>query len=68
MDGIVGKDGGIFCATQLPICDYIRAGYFLEKGVGIASNSSNVLFLTIGRSTTVPWTIILSYHMIISCD
>jgi len=44
VDGIVGKDGGIFCATQLPICDYIRAGYFLEKGVGIASNSSNVLF------------------------
>ena len=45
LDGLVGKDGGIFCnATPAPIVDYIRAGYFLESGTGVASNGNYVLF------------------------
>jgi hypothetical protein len=44
LDGIVGKDGGIFCCASSPIVDFIRAGYFLETGAGIAGNGMNVLF------------------------
>ena len=45
LDGIVGRDGGVFCNTQpSPSVDYIRAGYFLEAGSGIASNGQYVLF------------------------
>lgn len=42
--GIVGKDGGVFCANQNPTVDYITAGYFLESGTDLASNGKNVLF------------------------
>lgn len=45
LDGIVGRDGGIFCnTTPTPLVDYVRAGYFLQSGVGTASNGSSVLF------------------------
>jgi len=45
IDGLVGKDGGIFCnTTPVPMVDYIRAGYFLESGTGIASNGNYALF------------------------
>lgn len=45
IDGIVGKDGGIFCnTTPVPMVDYIKAGYFLESGLGIASNGNYALF------------------------
>jgi len=45
IDGIVGKDGGIFCnTTPVPVVDYIRAGYFLESGIGIAANGNYALF------------------------
>jgi len=43
-DGIVGKDGGIFCSSQDPTVNYIRAGYFLESGTGKASNENYALF------------------------
>ena len=42
--GIVGKDAGIFCAIQDPTVDYIKAGYFLEDGVGLATNGNYALF------------------------
>jgi len=45
LDGLVGKDGGIFCnTTPVPMVDYIRAGYFLESGTGVASNGNYALF------------------------
>jgi len=45
VDGIVGRDGGIFCnTTPVPMVDYIRAGYFLESGLGIASAGNYALF------------------------
>lgn len=45
IDGIVGKDSGIFCnTTPSPLVNYIRAGYFLESGTGIATNGSYLLF------------------------
>ena len=45
VDGIVGKDGGVFCnTTPVPMVDYIRAGYFLESGLGIASGGNYSLF------------------------
>jgi hypothetical protein len=45
IDGIVGKDGGVFCnTTPVPMVDYIRAGYFLESGVGVANNGNYSLF------------------------
>lgn len=44
VDGIVGKDAGIFCnSTPIPAAHYIKAGYFLETG-NIASNNAYVLF------------------------
>lgn len=44
IDGIVGKDGGIFCNTNLnPTVNYVRAGYFLEHGT-IANNGDYALF------------------------
>ena len=43
--GIVGRDGGIFCnVNQDPTYDYIKAGYFLESGTGMATNGNYVLF------------------------
>jgi hypothetical protein len=42
--GLVGKDAGIFCPTQVNIGDYIIAGYFLESGTGIANNGNYALF------------------------
>jgi hypothetical protein len=45
IDGIVGKDGGVFCnTTPVPMVDYIRAGYFLESGLGVANNGNYALF------------------------
>ena len=45
IDGIVGKDGAIFCnVTPIPTVDYVRAGYFLESGVGVATNGNYALF------------------------
>ena len=45
LDGLVGKDGGIFCnTTPIPLVDYIRGGYFLESGSGVASNGNYALF------------------------
>lgn len=45
LDGIVGRDGGIFCnTTPAPLVDYVRAGYFLESGIGKATDGSTVLF------------------------
>jgi hypothetical protein len=43
--GIVGKDGGIFCnINQDPTVEYIKAGYFLEDGIGLATNGNYALF------------------------
>ena len=42
--GLVGKDSGIFCNTNIPAVDYIIAGYFLESGTGVASNGNYALF------------------------
>jgi len=43
--GLVGKDGGLFCnINQDPTVDYMSAGYFLESGVGLASNGNYNLF------------------------
>jgi len=42
--GIVGRDGGIFCVTNEPTVNYIKAGYFLESGVGLATNGNYTLF------------------------
>jgi hypothetical protein len=43
--GIVGKDSGIFCnVNQDPTVEYIKAGYFLESGTGMANNGNYVLF------------------------
>lgn len=43
--GIVGTDGGLFCnINQDPTVDYIKAGYFLESGSGLAVNGNYVLF------------------------
>jgi hypothetical protein len=46
LDGLVGKDGGIFCNTLPPatINYYTRAGYFLEAGATIANNGGYALF------------------------
>lgn len=45
VDGIVGKDGAVFCnTTPVPMVDYIRAGYFLESGLGVANNGNYALF------------------------
>ena len=44
LDGIVGKDGGIFCnINPSPSVNYIKAGYFLESG-NIARNTNYSLF------------------------
>ena len=42
--GLVGKDAGIFCNNNIPIVDYIIAGYFLESGAGVAANGNYALF------------------------
>jgi hypothetical protein len=42
--GLVGKDSGIFCNTNIPAVDYIIAGYFLESGSLVASNGNYALF------------------------
>jgi hypothetical protein len=43
-DGIVSKDGGIFCQfNSRPLVDYIRAGYFLEKDIN-ATDGNYALF------------------------
>ena len=42
--GLVGKDAGIFCNNNIPAVDYIIAGYFLENGPLVASNSNYALF------------------------
>ena len=45
IDGIVGRDGGIFCnTTPTPLVNYIRAGYFLTSGTGVAANGNYILF------------------------
>lgn len=46
LDGLVGRDGGIFCNTLPPttINYFTRAGYFLETGLTVANNGSNALF------------------------
>jgi len=46
VDGLVGRDGGIFCNTLPPatINYFPRAGYFLEAGLNVASNGANALF------------------------
>ena len=44
LSGLVGCDGGIFCNSSTPAGEYIRAGFFLENGLSIASNGSYVLF------------------------
>lgn len=45
IDGIVGRDGGIFCnTTPTPLVNYIRAGYFLQSGIGTATNGNYALF------------------------
>lgn len=46
IDGLVGKDGGIFCNTLPPVTInyYTRAGYFLETGASVASNGNYALF------------------------
>ena len=46
LDGIVGRDGGIFCNTLPPgtINYFTRAGYFLEAGPSVASNGNLALF------------------------
>ena len=42
--GLVGKDSGIFCNTNIPAVDYIIAGYFLESGFGVSANNNYALF------------------------
>ena len=42
--GLIGKDGGLFCVNAEPTVSYMKAGYFLESGTGLAANGSNVLF------------------------
>lgn len=45
LDGIVGKDGGIFRnTTPSPTVTYIRAGYFLESGASVGVNGNYALF------------------------
>lgn len=46
LDGLVGRDGGIFCNTLPPatINYFTRAGYFIESGLTVASNGSYALF------------------------
>ena len=45
LPGIVGKDGFIFNNTTTnPTVNYIKAGYFLESGNGVASNGNYSLF------------------------
>ena len=46
IDGLVGRDGGIFCNTLPPatINYFPRAGYFLESGINVANNGANALF------------------------
>jgi hypothetical protein len=46
LDGLVGRDGGIFCNTLPPatINYFTRAGYFLEAGSTVASNGGYALF------------------------
>lgn len=46
LDGLVGRDGGIFCNTLPPatINYFTRAGYFVEDGPTTASNGSYALF------------------------
>jgi len=46
LDGLVGRDGGIFCNTLTPatINYFPRAGYFLESGLNVASNGAYALF------------------------
>lgn len=44
LPGLVGCDGGIFCNSSIPVGEYIRAGFFLENGLSIASNGNYVLF------------------------
>lgn len=46
LDGLVGRDGGIFCNTLPPatINYFTRAGYFLETGATVASNGGYALF------------------------
>jgi hypothetical protein len=42
--GLICKDGGLFCVNSDPTVSYMKAGYFLESGIGLAANNSNVLF------------------------
>ena len=42
--GLIGRDGGIFCVNSEPTVDYMKAGYFVESGIGLAANGNNVLF------------------------
>ena len=45
IDGLVGRDGGIFCnTTPMPLVCYIRAGYFLESGLNVAGAGNYALF------------------------
>jgi hypothetical protein len=45
IDGLVGRDGGIFCNTvPAPTVSYIKAGYFLQSGAGVATNGNYALF------------------------
>ena len=46
LDGLVGRDGGIFCNPLPPatINYFTRAGYFLESGATVASNYGYALF------------------------
>lgn len=45
LDGVVGKDGGIFHnTTSSPTVTYIRAGYFLEAGGSVAVHGNYALF------------------------
>ena len=43
VNAIVGRDGGMFCTTNIPTVDYIRAGYFLESGIGASTNGNYIL-------------------------
>jgi hypothetical protein len=46
LDGLVGRDGGIFCNTLPPatINYFTRAGYFVESGSTVATNGGYALF------------------------
>jgi hypothetical protein len=46
LDGLVGRDGGVFCNTLPPatINYFTRAGYFLETGITVANNGNYALF------------------------